>query len=155
VGRNFRVIGWLDVKGPGQVVLGDNVVVDRTVTAWTYADDAVLSVGDDSYLNGTRFGCRSRITIGSRAILGDANIFDTDFHSTAANRWDKNASVRVRPITIANNVWVGSEAGILPGTSVGENSVVGFGAVCSGPFEANVIIAGNPARAVKNIPDAS
>jgi maltose O-acetyltransferase len=51
-------------------------------------------------------------------------------------------------------VWIGAHAGILPGTRIGKNSVVGFGAVCSGEFPANVIIAGNPARVLRAIPGA-
>jgi acetyltransferase-like isoleucine patch superfamily enzyme len=43
----------------------------------------------------------------------------------------------------------------LPGTRIGKNSVVGFGAVVSGEFPSDVIIAGNPAVVVKPIPGAA
>jgi acetyltransferase-like isoleucine patch superfamily enzyme len=147
------MVGWLDVRGPGMVVLGEGVIIDRTVTAWTYTRDAVIQIGSGSYVNGTRFGCRLRIEVGPRSILGESHIFDSDFHSTQANRWDASAPIRTKPVVLEENVWVGAEAGILPGTHIGANSVVGFGAVCSGAFAANSIIAGNPARVVRQIPE--
>lgn len=151
-GSGFRVTGRLVIRGPGRVQFGDRVRVGMTVTPWTYSPDAVIEVGDDSYLNGTRFGCASAIRIGHRCILAEVNVLDTNFHSTRADRHDPAAPVRVAPVTLDDNVWVAANAGILPGTRIGRNSVVGFGAVVSGDFPANVIIAGNPASVVKSIP---
>ena len=151
-GRNFRISGRLIIRGPGRVVFGDNVLIDGVVTPWTYSADAVISVGSDSYVNGTRFGCQREIRIGERAILGDARILDTDFHSTLRNRHDPEAPIRVAPVHIEENVWVAAAVGILPGTRIGRNSVVGFGAVCAGSYPADVIIAGNPAVVVRSIP---
>lgn len=142
------------MRGPGVVELGDGIVVEMRATAWTYTPEARIAIGAHSFVNGTRFGCTTEITIGSHAILAESHIFDSDFHSTAANRWDPNAVVRKRPVRVANNVWIAANAGVLPGTTIGENSVVAFGAICSGTFPANSIIAGNPARVIKPIPEA-
>jgi acetyltransferase-like isoleucine patch superfamily enzyme len=76
---------------------------------------------------------------------------DTDFHSVRIDRHDPTAPVRVAAIVLEDNVWVGAQAGILPGTRIGANSVVGFGAVCAGVFPENVVIAGNPAKVVKRL----
>lgn len=151
-GRNFRVSGRLIVRGPGRVRFGDNVRVGMTVTPWTHTPDAIIDVGDDVFLNGTRFGCARSIRIGTRCILADASIMDTDFHSTRADRHDPAAPVRVAPVEIDENVWVAASTGILAGTRIGRNSVVGFGAVLNGTFPENVIIAGNPASIIKPIP---
>jgi acetyltransferase-like isoleucine patch superfamily enzyme len=151
-GRNFRVSGRLRVRGPGRVIMGDNVHVDGLVTPWTYSADAVITIGDDSYVNGTRFGCQREITVGPRAILAHARMMDTNFHSTHIDRHSDDAPVRVAPIRLGENVWVAGSAGILPGTTIGDNSVVGFGAVCSGEFPSDSIIAGNPARVVRPVP---
>ena len=150
-GRNLRVFGRLRIRGPGQVVFGDNVVVDMEVTPFTYADDAVIRVGNRCFLNGTRFGCARQITIGDDCILADARIMDTDFHSTAVDRHHSDAPVRVLPIVIEDNVWVAAAAGVLPGTHIGRDSVVGFGSVCSGRMESGFIFAGNPARPIRPV----
>jgi acetyltransferase-like isoleucine patch superfamily enzyme len=154
-GRSLRLFGTLSIRGPGVVELGDGVIVEMHVTAFTYSPDATIRVGSHCFLNGTRFGCAQAIDIGRDSILGESHVFDTDFHSTAANRWEASAPVRTRPVRLANNVWIAANAGLLPGTTIGENSVVGFGAVCSGSYPADSIIAGNPARVVKAIPGAS
>ena len=52
-----------------------------------------------------------------------------------------------KAIRIADNVFIGAQAGLLAGAEIGENSVVGFGAVCAGPFPPNMVIGGNPAAA--------
>ncbi len=154
-GRNFRVYGSLKVRGPGRVVFGDNVSVGMEVTPYTHAPDALIEIGDDCYLNGTRFGCRQLIRVGPGAILADARLLDTDFHPLdPARRHDPDGPVRSEPIVLEENVWIGAAAGLLPGTRIGRNSVVGFGAVCSGEFPANVVIAGNPARVIREFQES-
>ncbi len=151
-GRNLRVYGSLKVRGPGRVVFGNNVTVEMLVTPYTHAPDALIEIGDDAYLNGTRFGCRQLIRVGPRAILADARILDTDFHPLdPERRHDPGGPVRTAPIILEENVWIGAAAGLLPGTRIGRNSVVGFGAVCSGDYPANAIIAGNPARVTREL----
>jgi acetyltransferase-like isoleucine patch superfamily enzyme len=152
-GRNLRVFGSLSVRGPGEVVFGDNVVVHGRVTPWTYEADARIVVGDNVIL-GAQFGCAREIVIGRDSIIGRCSIMDTDFHSTRADRRSADAPVRVAPVYIGTNVWIGQNAGILPGTRVGDNSVVSFGAVCVREYPPNVIIAGNPAKVAGRIPGA-
>ncbi len=153
-GRRFRVSGRLIVRGPGVVRFGDDVRVGMTVTPWTHTPEARIEVGDATYLNGTRFGCAESIHVGPRCILADASILDTNFHSTRADRHDPAAPIYVAPVVLEENVWIASGAGILPGTRIGRNSVVGFGAVVSGQFPSDWIIAGNPATKIKPIPAA-
>jgi acetyltransferase-like isoleucine patch superfamily enzyme len=151
-GRNLRVFGWLSVRGPGEVILGDSVVIRGTVTLWTHDPGARIVIGNRVIFNGTAFGCAREIRIGSLSILARAHIMDTDFHSLAANRRSPDAHARVLPVLIGENVWIGDRAGILPGTQIGDNSVVSFGAVCSRAYPPNVIIVGNPAKVAAPIP---
>jgi len=55
------------------------------------------------------------------------------------------------PITVANNVWLGGGVVILPGVSIGENTVVGAGAVVTKELPANVVAVGNPARVIRQL----
>ncbi len=151
-GKNLRVYGRLTIRGPGRVVFGDNVRVKMEVTPYTQTPEALIEIGDDSYLNGTRFSCAQLIRIGPRAILADARILDTDFHPVdPTRRHDPKGPVRIAPVIVDENVWIAAAAGILPGTQIGRNSVVGFGAVCSGVYPADALIAGNPAKVIRTL----
>jgi len=151
-GSRFRVFGRLSVRGPGEVIFGDNVAMWHRVNAWTYSADAKLVVGDNVMMSGTRFACVREIRVGRDSILADASIYDTDFHSTRVDRRSRSAPIRVAPVDIGDNVWVAAGAILLPGTTIGENSVVGAGAVCMRGFPANKVILGNPAKVAMPIP---
>jgi maltose O-acetyltransferase len=56
-----------------------------------------------------------------------------------------------KPITIADNVWLGGGVIVLPGVTVGENTIVGAGAVVTGDLPANVVAVGNPARVIRTL----
>lgn len=153
-GARFRVYGRLHLSGPGEVIFGSDVIVFDRVTPWTHAPEARIVVGDNVILGGTRFGCMQEITIGSNSIVADARIMDTDFHSIRADRRSGAAPVRIAPVHVEDNVWIGATAALLADTRIGTNSVVGFGAVCMGQYPANKVIVGNPARVVMPLPTA-
>jgi len=56
-----------------------------------------------------------------------------------------------KPIVIGNNVWLGGGAIVLPGVTIGENSVIGAGSVVTKDIPADVVAAGNPARVVRKL----
>lgn len=154
IGKSFKVRGRLRIKGPGMVIIGDNVHIDgkgQSVTPYTYSKTAVIRIGSNSYLNKTRFGCQDGIEIGPYAILGDAHILDTDFHSVEINRWSKEAKVLHSPITIGRNVWIAGKAIILKGVNIGDNSVIGPASVVTKDVPPNSFVAGNPARVIKDL----
>jgi len=55
------------------------------------------------------------------------------------------------PIVIKSNAWLGGGAIVLPGVAVGENAVVGAGAVVTRDVPANAVVAGNPARVIRSL----
>ncbi|HEV7460025.1 MAG TPA: acyltransferase [Solirubrobacteraceae bacterium] len=154
IGRRFSLQGRLTLRGPGEVVLGDDVVVASHARPWTNTREARIEIGDRSYVNGTGFSCARSIRVGPDAILGDARIYDTDHHPVSRRRTsDRSLEAGVRPVSIAENVWIGSGAAVLKGVSIGANSVVGFGAVVTGDVGADRIAVGNPARDAGPVPD--
>lgn len=154
-GRNLRVFGKLTVSGPGRVIFGDDVIIGMHVTPFTHHRDAEIRVGNHCFLNGTRMGCQERIEIGDHCILAESRIMDTNFHSIRVDRWNPAAPVKTAPVVLEENVWIAAEAGLLPGTRIGRNSVVGFGSVCSGVFPSDVLIIGNPGKVIRPIEQAN
>lgn len=55
------------------------------------------------------------------------------------------------PVTIGDNVWIGGQVSILPGVTIGNNSVIGAGSVVTKTIPANVLAAGNPCRIIRSI----
>jgi maltose O-acetyltransferase len=56
-----------------------------------------------------------------------------------------------KPVVIEDNVWIGGGAILLPGVTIGRNAVVGAGAVVPKRVAANTVVAGNPARVIREI----
>lgn len=59
--------------------------------------------------------------------------------------------ITCKPVHICRWGWIGAGATILPGITIGENSVVGAGSVVTKDVEPNTIVAGNPARVIRRI----
>lgn len=150
-GKRFHINGKLDVKGPGKVIFGDNVTISMKVTPWTYAHDACIKVGNNVFLNGTKFGCKKSIEIGSYSIIGESRIQDTNFHSLYINRHDDHAPIKEEPVIIGENVWIPPDCQVLPGSAIGNNSVIGINSVVNSRIEQDSLAAGNPAKKVKSL----
>jgi len=58
------------------------------------------------------------------------------------------------PVSIEDDVWIGAGAIILPGVTIGAGSIVGAGSVVTGNVPANVVVAGTPARVIREITEA-
>lgn len=154
IGKFFRVNGPLDIRGPGRVVFGDYCTVIssrlRPTTPYTHSPDAEIRIGNKVMLTRTRIGCETRVEVSDNAGLAEAWIMDSDFHAVDllgdGPRYDTPG--RSKPVFIGPNVWVGANAMVLKGVSIGADSVVGAGAVVASNVPPGVVVFGNPARVV-------
>jgi maltose O-acetyltransferase len=119
-------------------------------------DDLLGSIAPDAHIN---FGLTALdvapITIGRDVQMGPNVQLLTPTHPLdPQQRRDKLESAK--PITIEDNVWIGGGAIVLPGVTVGKNSVVGAGAVVTRDVPPNTVAVGNPARVIRHLdaPDA-
>jgi acetyltransferase-like isoleucine patch superfamily enzyme len=153
IGKRLRVHGGrLEIRGPGRVHIGDDCTIAGTVTPYTHSDEALLSIGNRVVLNGTRFGCCLKIQVGDDALLSDARIMDSDFHAIdpkGQHRWQTKG--KTKPVLIGDRAWIGAGAMILKGVMLQCNTIVAAGAVVTEDTPGNVIVAGNPARVVKDL----
>lgn len=132
----------------------------RTIIV-TRAPGAEIIIGDNVGISGATIYARKGIYIGNNtAIGGNCKILDNDFHPIEAEErlallQDRNGGdsdlIPAREIHIGENCFIGCNTIILKGTVLGDNCVVGAGAVVCGEFEDNCVIAGNPARVVKKM----
>lgn len=108
-----------------------------------------IRVGDFCLIcPGVRIGSAHEIIIGKNCMVaGGVYITDCDWHDI----YNRIAIGKTAPVIIENNVWVGDRATICKGVILGENSIIGAGAVVVNSVPANCIAAGNPARVVKRL----
>lgn len=110
-----------------------------------------IFLGEDCFIN---FNCtildEAKVTIGNNAFLGPNVSIYTACHPLEVDR--RNRFIEwAEPVTIGNNVWIGGDVTILPGVTIGDNVVIGAGAVVTKSFPSDVVIAGNPAKIIKQI----
>jgi acetyltransferase-like isoleucine patch superfamily enzyme len=75
-------------------------------------------------------------------------IIDNDFHHPDPNKRYQNIDIPARPITIEDNVFIGTNCMILKGITIGENSVIGANSVVITNIPKNSIAIGNPCKVV-------
>jgi maltose O-acetyltransferase len=114
-----------------------------------------LVVGKHFYAN---HGCTildcNLITIGDDCLLAPHVCISAATHPLQAKLRASGAELSA-PITLGNNIWIGANATICQGVTLGDNVVVGAGAVVTKSFPDNVVIAGVPAKVIKEIENGS
>jgi maltose O-acetyltransferase len=114
-----------------------------------------LKVGKNFYAN---HGCTildcNLIQIGDNCLLAPHVCISAATHPLQAKLRAAGA-ILTAPITLGNNVWIGANATICRGVTLGDNVVVGAGAVVTKNFPDNVVIAGVPAKVIKEIDNSS
>lgn len=113
-----------------------------------------IEIGENFYANYNLviLDC-AKVTIGDNVLIGpNVGIYTAGhpLHFELRNEeWEFAC-----PITIEDNVWIGGNVVLNPGVTVGRNSVVGSGSVVTKDIPANVVVAGNPCRVIREITDA-
>lgn len=109
-----------------------------------------IHVGDNFYAG---YNCTildmAEVRVGDNCMIGPNVGIYTAGHSIEPK--DRNRSGYGIPIIIGNDVWIGGSCIILAGVTIGDNSIVAAGAVVTKDVPSNTIVAGNPAKILKNI----
>lgn len=106
--------------------------------------NAKLEIGSGFINAGSEIYVSSLVRIGrNSAIACDVVICDYDFHCI-------DGKIKSKPIVIKDNVWIGRRAIILKGVTIEEGAVVAAGAVVTKDVPPHCIVAGNPAKVIRN-----
>jgi len=153
--RGNRVV----LKNKGKIDIGDRVNLNSYPGGEAYitglqchCEESVISIGSDCNLNGTMIHCRTSVSIGDFCLFGPGSrIVDNDSHRISTDIEERRKPPNAAPITIGDNVWVGMSSLILKGVTIGNNSIIAAHSVVTKPVPENVLVAGIPARVIKNI----
>jgi acetyltransferase-like isoleucine patch superfamily enzyme len=166
VGRGTRVRGArLDVRGPGcSLRIGDESDLAGAGLVLETAGSKI-TIGSRSVVGGqTILDAASAITIGDDVLVSfEVLIFDHDSHALDfahrqgdVPRWLRGEKewthVQRAPVAIGDKAWIGARAIVLKGVTVGEGAVVGTGSVVTRDVPPWTLVAGNPARVIRELP---
>lgn len=154
-GTDLRVMGprSLQISGPS-ISVGDHVhfmaLPDKPVRLAVFEGLGSIDIGDFSIVNpGVRISSASAIKTGHSCMFAmNAYLSDADWHDIDHRIF---APGKTAPITLGDNVWIGDSALVTKGVTIGENSVVGAWSVVTKNVPDNVVVAGNPARIVRQL----
>lgn len=145
-----------------KIILKDRVICKGLLRIETFGDGHIIInpevyIGDDCLLS-----CANRIEIGHHTLIAHGvHIFDNDTHpldwQQRLNDWEAicNGKKELKPyipnasITIGQYVWIGFNSTLLKGVTIGDRSVVAAGSVVTKNVPSDVLVAGNPARIIR------
>lgn len=110
-----------------------------------------IYIGENFYAN---VGCtildEARVRFGDNVLLAPHVSIYTAGHPE--NIELRNAGIEyARPVTVGNNVWIGGSVVIVPGVTIGDNSIIGAGSVVTKDIPANVVAVGNPCKVLRPV----
>ena len=167
-GRGLKALGRarINVSLGGKATIGDNFHI-RTGQAYTEVGSlgsrilvgpkGVLTIGDHVGMSNATIVADNSVTIGDHAMIGGGvQIFDTNFHATdpaiRTSGHETRDDVKTAPIVIGSHVFIGTNALICKGVTLGDNTIVAAGSVVVKSIPAGEVWGGNPASSHSSAP---
>lgn len=125
---------------------------DIVITTPFYCDYGInISVGKNFYTN---HNCTildgAKVTFGDNVFVAPNCVFSTAGHAIDSEQRANGLEIAL-PITIGDNVWIGANVSVLPGVTIGSNTIIGAGSVVNKNIPDGVIAAGVPCKVIRKI----
>ncbi len=141
----------ITIKGTNNKLIIESGVEIINSTINIRGNNCSIKIGQGTYFGGIRIvnvGINNTIEIGQNCLFSDfIELWASDTHSIFNSEGELINPER--PITIGNNVWVGSHVKILKGVSIGEGAVIGMNTLVTKDVLPKTLCAGNPMRCLK------
>ena len=139
-GRNTKLV----VTRRGKLIIGDMLEARRM--DYISVQDGAMHIGNHVFMNqNVSVTCMEKIDIGDRCIIAN-NVVIVDHDHDFVNGGFVSA-----PVKLQNDVWLGANATVLKGVTIGEGAIVAAGSVVNKDVPAHTMVAGAPARIIKEI----
>jgi len=122
--KNVNIFTPVQIDIPRSITFGNNVFINHNFTAMCLGG---INIGDN-------------VQIGPRVSIYTVN-----------HNLDDKYILQCKSVNVGNNVWIGGNVSIMPGVTIGENSVIAGGAVVTKDVPPYSIVGGNPAKLIKSI----
>jgi acetyltransferase-like isoleucine patch superfamily enzyme len=168
---NLKIVVRNPLEDKIYIEIGENCLINGDFVF--EIKKGIISIGDRTFIGGSTFICIDEIAIGSDVMFSwGCTIADNNSHSHIWSErendvmsWkqgvDENkigaykdwTNVKKSKITIKNKAWIGFNSIILKGVTIGEGAIVGAGSVVTKDVPDWTIVAGNPAKIIREIPE--
>lgn len=124
------------------------------ITAPFYCDYGInITIGNNFYTN---HNCTildgAKVIFGDNVFIGPNCVFSTSDHPIDSVQRSEGLEIAF-PITVGSDVWIGANVSVLPGVSIGNNTIIGAGSVVNKNIPDGVIAAGIPCKVIRKITD--
>lgn len=162
-GNSFVEYPSTEIVGEKYMAVGDNTVLGRNIvlTAWDHFGgqrfSPSISIGNNVKIGErAHITCINKIKIGDNVLFGK-NVLITDNAHGITSKEMMILPPTIRPVSspgpvvIGNNVWIGEKASIMPNVTIGDGAIIAANAVVTKDVPAYSVVAGVPAKIVKQI----
>lgn len=155
-----RYIG-IFARPPTRLSIGEESIFEGSIASDRHGSQ--VTIGKHTYIGASLLVCAERIDIGNDVLVSwGCTLIDHDSHTVewagrandvrAWYRGEKDwQGIRVRPIRLEDKCWLGFNVTVLSGVTIGEGAVVGSGSVVTRDVAPYTVVAGNPARLIREI----
>lgn len=165
IGKQSTIHGSIDIRSLDSIIeIGNNCLIEGNLV--TEHDQSQITIGNNVYIGGgTLLDCVLSIIIEDDVLISyDCILADSDNHSIQYSQrkqdladWKNKkhdwSTTKSASIKIEQGVWIGARSIILKGVTLGEGAIVGAGSVVTKDVPSYTIVAGNPARIIREIPE--
>lgn len=122
------------------------------ITTPFYCDYGInISIGHNFYCN---HNCTildgAKVTFGDNVFIGPNCVFSSSGHPIDVKQ--RNAGLEIAlPVTVGDNVWIGANVVVLPGVTIGSDTVIGAGSIVNKDIPSHVVAVGNPCKVIRKI----
>ena len=155
--RPFHILGHKYIKY-GSLYSGPGLRIECLDNFMGQSYSPSLAFGENVCMNyRCHIGVINSIVVGNNVLIG-SNVLITDHSHGYNDARDIHTSPIDRilyskgPVIIEDNVWIGENVSILPGVTIGRNSIIGANSVVTKSIPAFCIASGNPANVIREIP---